>query len=60
MATLSAVRSRTLVRPDWLSEDAWPFETTTIAVGAQEIAVTETGQGPTLLFYTGIGSFILA
>jgi pimeloyl-ACP methyl ester carboxylesterase len=58
MATLSAVRSRTLVRPDWLSEDAWPFETTTIAVGAQEIAVTETGQGPTLLFYTGIGSFI--
>jgi pimeloyl-ACP methyl ester carboxylesterase len=45
-------------RPAWLPADVWPFETMMLAAEASSVAVTDVGRGPTLLFYTGIGSFI--
>lgn len=47
-----------LRRPAWLPTDVWPFETAGLEVGDAAIAVTEAGRGPTLVFYTGIGSFV--
>ncbi len=48
-----------LRRPHWLSEDVWPFQTTTLNVEGCNIAVTDVGQGPALLFvHTGFWSFI--
>src|SRR5262249_7324255 len=44
--------------PTWLPPDLWPFETFAMPVDGNQIAVSVTGRGPTLLFYTGIGSFI--
>jgi pimeloyl-ACP methyl ester carboxylesterase len=54
----TAVALKPLARPGWLPADVWPFETTALEVDRCAVAVTETGQGPALLFYTGIGSFI--
>jgi haloalkane dehalogenase len=47
-----------LARPGWLPAHVWPFDTEALEVGHWQIAVSEVGQGPVLLFYTGIGSFI--
>jgi haloalkane dehalogenase len=47
-----------LDRPAWLPPDVWPFESATIDVNDTTVAVTDIGHGPTLLFYTGIGSFV--
>ena len=44
--------------PELAPADVWPFDTTMIDAGGSAIAVSEAGQGPVLLFYTGIGSFI--
>lgn len=48
-----------LPRPDWLPESVWPFQTFGLEVDGSMVAVTETGQGPVLLFvHTGTWSFI--
>ncbi len=48
-----------LRRPLWLPERVWPFQTSTLEVDGSEIAVTDVGQGPVLLFvHTGFWSFI--
>jgi len=48
-----------LPRPAWLPEDAWPFQTSSLAVNGRKIAFTDVGQGPVLLFvHTGFWSFI--
>ncbi len=57
MATTELVL-KPFARPAWLPADVWPFETRMLAVEGPEIAVTDVGRGPALLFYTGIGSFI--
>jgi pimeloyl-ACP methyl ester carboxylesterase len=44
--------------PVWLPPDLWPFDTFALWVDGARIAVSATGRGPVLLFYTGIGSFI--
>lgn len=41
-----------------LSTSVWPFQTTLLDVDGTNIAVTDAGRGPVLLFYTGIGQFI--
>jgi len=45
-------------RPNWLPPTVWPFQSAAIDVDGAAIAVTDVGRGPTLLFYTGIGSFV--
>lgn len=48
-----------LPRPDWLTEDVWPFQIYGLEVNRSTIAVTDVGRGPTLLFvHTGTWSFI--
>ena len=48
-----------LPRPMWLPEKVWPFQTRGLEVDGTVIAVTEVGQGPTLLFvHTGFWSLI--
>src|SRR5262249_59331075 len=50
-----------LERPSWLPESTWPFDTSGLDVDDSVIAVSETGQGPVLLFvHVGTRSFILA
>src|SRR5262249_4116638 len=44
--------------PAWLPQDLWPFDTFALSVDGAPIAVSVTGRGPVLLFYTGIGSFV--
>jgi pimeloyl-ACP methyl ester carboxylesterase len=44
--------------PRWLPHDLWPFETRALPVEGATIALSIAGRGPTLLFYTGIGSFL--
>lgn len=49
----------TLDRPNWLPSSAWPWQTYTLGHGQGRIAVTDTGQGPTLLFvHVGSWSFV--
>src|SRR5262245_31582223 len=48
-----------LARPEWLPAAAWPFETFMIRSGDSDLAVTDTGRGPVLLFvHTGLWSFV--
>jgi pimeloyl-ACP methyl ester carboxylesterase len=48
-----------LSRPDSLPESVWPFQTVGLEVDGGTVAVTDIGQGPTLLFvHTGTWSFI--
>jgi pimeloyl-ACP methyl ester carboxylesterase len=54
----TAVRLEPLPRPAWLPVEVWPFDTVALDRDGLRIAISETGDGPTLLFYTGIGSFI--
>ena len=39
-----------LLRPDWLPESVWPFQTFELEMDPSTMAVTDVGQGPTLLF----------
>ena len=48
-----------IARPEWLPAAAWPFETVTIRSGDCDLAVTDAGRGPVLLFvHTGLWSFV--
>jgi pimeloyl-ACP methyl ester carboxylesterase len=54
MNTLSPI-----TRPDWLPFERWPFDTSALTTPAGQIAVTDVGSGPTLLFvHVGSWSFI--
>ena len=55
---MTATRFESLTLPVWLPFDVWPFATRSLDVNGSSIAVAEAGQGPVLLFYTGIGSFV--
>ena len=47
------------IRPPWLPERVWPYPTKTLVVDGRRIAITDVGEGPTLLFvHTGFWSFI--
>lgn len=44
---------------EWLPADAWPFTSGSLEVNGHRIAVTDIGDGPTLLFvHTGLWSFL--
>lgn len=48
-----------IARPWWLPKEQWPFQTLSMDVNGQRIAVTDVGSGPALLFiHTGLWSFI--
>jgi haloalkane dehalogenase len=48
-----------LPRPSWLSQSVWPFSTSSFEMEGSRIAITDVGQGPTLLFvHTGFWSLI--
>jgi haloalkane dehalogenase len=48
-----------LQRPNWLPPAAWPWETYALNRPEGRIAVTDTGQGPTMLFvHVGSWSFV--
>jgi pimeloyl-ACP methyl ester carboxylesterase len=50
---------RPIRRPAWLAQNVWPFETMRMEANGDQIAVTDVGQGPVLLFmHTGLWSFI--
>jgi pimeloyl-ACP methyl ester carboxylesterase len=49
---------RRMAPPAWLPKEVWPLDARAIDLDGGSIAVSEVGNGPTLLFYTGIGSFI--
>lgn len=49
---------RPMAPPTWLPTEVWPLDARALDLDAVSIAVSEVGNGPTLLFYTGIGSFI--
>ncbi|HEY1308555.1 MAG TPA: alpha/beta fold hydrolase [Vicinamibacterales bacterium] len=57
MAT-TALAMTSFARPPWLPSDVWPFRTVALDVDRCVVAFSETGRGPILLFYTGIGSFV--
>lgn len=44
--------------PSWLPKEVWPLDARALDLDAGSIAVSEVGTGPTLLFYTGVGSFV--
>ena len=53
------LHKKVLARPNWLPESVWPFESFGLDLENSTIAVTDVGQGPTLLFvHTGFWSFI--
>lgn len=46
-------------RPAWLPKQAWPWPTQAVDYGAGRVALTDIGQGPTLLFvHVGSWSFV--
>ncbi|MBV9651144.1 MAG: alpha/beta fold hydrolase [Pseudonocardiales bacterium] len=48
-----------LPRPAWLPRERWPFPTAALATPVGQIAVTDVGEGPTLLFvHVGSWSFV--
>ena len=48
-----------MARPSWLPKEQWPFQTLSLDVNGQSIAVTDVGSGPALLLiHTGLWSFI--
>ncbi|HYZ36351.1 MAG TPA: alpha/beta fold hydrolase [Pseudonocardiaceae bacterium] len=48
-----------LPRPAWLPRERWPFPTGALATAVGQIAFTDVGEGPTLLFvHVGSWSFI--
>lgn len=47
------------MRPAWLPETVWPFPTSSLNVDGVNVAVTDVGSGPTVLFvHTGFWSFV--
>jgi haloalkane dehalogenase len=51
--------TRTISRPDWLSEEVWPFQVRTIDLDGIPIAYTDEGDGPTLLLvHDGMWSYV--
>jgi len=51
--------TRLASRPSWLPPTAWPFQTSVLSVDGSNIALTDVGRGPVLLFvHTGFWSFI--
>jgi haloalkane dehalogenase len=60
MNITSTTPPATLVdRPDWLTDDAWPFPVHALTVGDDTIAYTDAGEGPILLLvHTGMWSFV--
>lgn len=49
----------TIERPDWLTEQAWPYTIRSVAVGDDTIAYTDEGEGPALLLvHAGMWSFV--
>ena len=50
---------KALARPEWLREAQWPFRTSSLEYDGTQIAFTDVGNGPVLLFvHTGMWSFI--
>lgn len=43
------IEDKTVERPEWLTEDTWPFQIRSARVGEDLIAYTDEGEGPTLL-----------
>jgi haloalkane dehalogenase len=58
MAVAGALSMRSLARPSWLPADVWPLDTVAMDVDRSVVAISQAGDGPVLLFYTGIGSFV--
>ena len=57
--TRTLAATNPLPRPKWLPTEVWPFDTRAITVDGTQIAVTDVGEGPTLLFvHTGMWSFV--
>lgn len=51
--------SEMTLRPDWLTEEQWPWRIRAIAVDECNIAYTDVGSGPLLLLvHTGMWSFV--
>jgi haloalkane dehalogenase len=49
----------TLDRPSWLPSSAWPWQPSALSHAGGRVAVTDTGNGPTLLFvHVGSWSFV--
>ena len=47
------------LRPDWLTDEQWPWPVRSIAVGERMVAYSDVGVGPTfLLVHTGMWSFV--
>lgn len=48
-----------LLRPGWLPESVWPFQSFGLEVDGSTLAVTDVGEGPVLLLvHTGMWSFV--
>jgi haloalkane dehalogenase len=55
---LSGTGLKSFERPAWLPAKVWPFELWSVQVDDLQVTITDIGRGPTLVFYTGIGSFV--
>lgn len=50
---------KALPRPAWLPDRVWPFSTSGLEVDGANVAVTDVGEGPVLLFvHAGMWSFV--
>ncbi len=50
---------KALPRPAWLTDRVWPFRSSGLKVDGANVAVTDVGEGPVLLFvHTGMWSFV--
>ena len=57
--TLAEPSSTTVRRPDWFTEQQWPWPVRSLAFGEHTIAFTDVGSGPPLLLvHTGMWSFV--
>jgi pimeloyl-ACP methyl ester carboxylesterase len=56
--SVSARGLRSFERPAWLPAEVWPFDLSSVEVERLQVTIADVGRGPTLLFYTGIGSFV--
>lgn len=53
------LNNTTIQRPDWLSEEVWPFRIRTVDLDGTLVAYTDEGEGPTLLLvHDGMWSYI--
>lgn len=59
MKSIQPDNQTSIVRPDWLSDRAWPFEIRTAVIDGAMIAYTDEGSGPTLLLvHDGLCSYL--